>query len=65
MDQLTELIELAEAEAIWGYVHAAPPGVTESLGTAGRQIGGGVVLSVRNDVTNYWSKALGLASVSR
>jgi GNAT superfamily N-acetyltransferase len=57
--QLTELIELAEAEAIWGYVHAAPRDVAESLGTAGRRIGGGVVLSVRNDVTSYWNKALG------
>ena len=41
MDQLTELIELAEAEAIWGHVHAAPPDVAKSLGTAGRRIGGG------------------------
>jgi GNAT superfamily N-acetyltransferase len=59
LDRIAELLELSEAEAVWGYEQVAPPEVQESLGMASQRIGGGVVLSVRNDVTNYWSKALG------
>ena len=59
LDRIAELIELTEAEAIWGYESAAPPPVVEALGMARTRIGGGVVLAVRNDVTDYWSKALG------
>jgi ribosomal protein S18 acetylase RimI-like enzyme len=59
MDPIAELLEAAEAEAIWGYVRSAPAAVGEALGIAGRRLGGGVALSVRNDVTNYFSKALG------
>ena len=59
MDQIAALLERSEAEAVFGYVDAAPPAVKESLGIATARIGDGVVLSVRNDVTNYWSKTLG------
>ncbi|GAB2590154.1 GNAT family N-acetyltransferase [Kribbella endophytica] len=59
MDRIAELIEAAEAEAVWGYESSASPAVAESLGLASRRIGGGVVLAMPDDVTNYWSKALG------
>lgn len=59
MDRIAELIEAAEAEAVWGYENSAPPAVAESLGLASRRIAGGVVLAMPGDVTNYWSKALG------
>lgn len=58
-DRIAELIERAEAEAVWGYEAAAPPELEQKLGMARTRIGGGVVLAVRDDVTNYWSKALG------
>jgi GNAT superfamily N-acetyltransferase len=59
LDRMAELLESAEAEAVWGYEHAGTPEAQEKLGMASTRLGGGVVLSVRNDVTNYWSKALG------
>jgi ribosomal protein S18 acetylase RimI-like enzyme len=59
MDRIAELIETAEAEAVWAYENSAPPAVAESLGLASRRIAGGVVLALPGDVTNYWSKALG------
>ena len=58
-DRIAELLELAEAEAVWGYENAAPLSAVELLGLASKRLGGGVVLAARNDVTNYWSKALG------
>ncbi|ADB32263.1 GCN5-related N-acetyltransferase [Kribbella flavida DSM 17836] len=59
MDRIAELLEGAEAEAVWGYQTVAPPAVAEALGLASRRLGGGVVLAMRHDVTDYWSKALG------
>ncbi|MEV6286277.1 GNAT family N-acetyltransferase [Kribbella sp. NPDC051770] len=59
MDRIAELIEAAEAEAVWGYENSAPPAVAERLKLASRRIAGGVVLAMPDDVTNYWSKALG------
>ncbi|GIF53130.1 acetyltransferase (GNAT) family protein [Asanoa ferruginea] len=53
--ELTALAELAEAESMFAYETQAPP----ALGAAAARIGGGVALSVRNDPTGYWSKALG------
>ena len=55
----TALAEGAEAEFMYQYVSMAPPSVRSKLGIDTTRIGGGVVLSVRNDVTGYWSKALG------
>lgn len=49
----------AEAEFMYQYVSMAPPSARSKLGIDTTRIGGGVVLSVRNDVTGYWSKALG------
>ena len=53
------LAEGAEAEFMYGYETGAPAGAREYLGAAATRIGGGVALSMRNDVTRYWSKALG------
>lgn len=51
--------ELSEAEALYEFESNAPEHVRESLGVAGLRLGGGVALSVRNDPTGFWSKALG------
>ncbi len=59
LDRIAALLELSEAEALWGYETNAPADVAERLGLASMRIGGGVVLSVRHDATDYWSKALG------
>jgi GNAT superfamily N-acetyltransferase len=62
-DQLTSLpaalAEGAEAEFMFVYETGAPAGAREQLGAAATRLGGGVVLSMRDDVTRYWSKALG------
>ncbi|MGR6917968.1 GNAT family N-acetyltransferase [[Actinomadura] parvosata] len=41
------------------YVGMAPPEINDKLGIATARIGGGTVLSVREDPTGFWSKALG------
>lgn len=51
--------EGAEAEFMYRFVAMAPRSVRARLGIAVERIGGGVALSVRNDVTGYFSKALG------
>jgi hypothetical protein len=56
---LTALAERAEAEFMYQYVNSAPPAVKKLLGISTTRIGGGVALSMRNDATSYWSKALG------
>jgi GNAT superfamily N-acetyltransferase len=58
-DRIAELVETAEAQAIWDYETHASPEVMERFGMASARIGGGVALAVRNDATNYWSRALG------
>ena len=52
-------VERVEAESNFALESGAPADVVESLGIATRRIGGGVALSMRNDPTRYWSKALG------
>lgn len=60
LEQLTVAkAEGAEAEIMYRYVASATPSTKSELGIATTRMGGGVVLSVRNDVTGYWSKALG------
>ncbi|WP_210588720.1 GNAT family N-acetyltransferase [Streptomyces sp. GESEQ-35] len=51
--------EQSEAEALFRFETEAPETVRTALGMSGTRIGGGVVLSMRNDPTHYWSKALG------
>lgn len=59
-DEATARAEGVEAEFMYRYLLSAPRSVKSKLGIALLRIGGGVVLSARNDVTGYWSKALGL-----
>ncbi len=45
---------------MYHYESSAPPATKHELGIATARIGGGgVALSMRHDVTGYWSKALG------
>jgi GNAT superfamily N-acetyltransferase len=50
--------ERIEADFMSHYVSSATGPVKSRLGTATMRIGGGVALSMRHDVTGYWSKAL-------
>ncbi|MEV2271179.1 GNAT family N-acetyltransferase [Nonomuraea africana] len=60
MEELpTALAEGIEAEFMYQYVSMAPPPMKSALGIATTRIGGGVATSVRNDPTEFWSKALG------
>jgi hypothetical protein len=52
-------VEGIEAEFMYRYESDAPEATREQLGIKTARIGGGVALSVRNDPTKFWSKALG------
>ncbi|MFK4105113.1 GNAT family N-acetyltransferase [Streptomyces sp. NPDC019531] len=56
---LPSVTELSEAEALFRFQTEAPETVRTALGMSGTRMGGGVVLSMNNDVTHFWSKALG------
>jgi GNAT superfamily N-acetyltransferase len=58
-NQISASTEAAEAEFMYQYETLAPPATRAALGIATARIGGGVALSMRHDVTGYWSKALG------
>lgn len=58
-NEISLLAEAAEAEFMYQYESSAPPATKQTLGIAAARIGGGVALSMRHDVTGYWSKALG------
>lgn len=52
--------ELAEAEVMYAFESGAPDTTRDALGIATTRLGGGVVLSMRNDPAGgYWNKALG------
>ena len=51
--------EQSEAEALYRFQTETPEPVRTALGMTATRIGGGVVLSMRNDNTRFWSKALG------
>ncbi|MFD4604504.1 GNAT family N-acetyltransferase [Streptomyces sp. NPDC058464] len=51
--------EQSEAEALFQFETRAPESVRTALGMSAARIGGGVVLSMTDDVTHFWSKALG------
>ena len=57
--QISRLAEAAEAEFMYHYETMGSASTQAALGIAAARIGGGVALSMRNDVTGYWSKALG------
>jgi GNAT superfamily N-acetyltransferase len=54
------IAERSEAEALFDLETATPEPARGELGVAALRIGGGIALSMRNDVTNYWSKTLAL-----
>ena len=58
-DEIGSLAEAAVAEFMYQYESTASPTTKRALGIETARIGGGVCLSVRHDVTGYWSKALG------
>ena len=58
-DQISMLAEAAEAEFMYHYETMVSPATQAALGISAARIGGGVALSMRHDVTGYWSKALG------
>ena len=51
--------ESIEAEVWYQIAVGTPEAAARALGVEAARIGGGVVTSMRNDVTNFWSKALG------
>ncbi|MGW4482723.1 GNAT family N-acetyltransferase [Amycolatopsis sp. NPDC004368] len=51
--------ETSEAEALFHLVGGAPAGVRELLGITSTRLGGAVVLGMRHDPTDYWSRAVG------
>ncbi|MEW5809727.1 MAG: hypothetical protein AB1925_09750 [Actinomycetota bacterium] len=56
--RLVERAERAEAEFYYQLISMAPEDCR--LGAATARLGGGVITSVRDDVTGYWSNALAL-----
>ncbi|WP_329139938.1 GNAT family N-acetyltransferase [Streptomyces sp. NBC_01476] len=53
------LVEHSEAEALFRFETGAPDAVRAALGMNATRIGDAVVLSMREDPTRFWSKALG------
>jgi len=53
------VLEYSEAEALFQFETGAPEAVRSALGINAVRVGDAVVLSVRNDPTRFWSKALG------
>jgi GNAT superfamily N-acetyltransferase len=51
--------ERSEAETLYDFEAGTAPADQEALGMSRARIGGGVALSVRNDPSGFWSKALG------
>jgi GNAT superfamily N-acetyltransferase len=54
-----QIAEAIEADFMHQYVSNATRNTIQDLGIASTRVAGGVILSVRNDETRYWSKALG------
>jgi GNAT superfamily N-acetyltransferase len=57
--QTPSVTEAIEAEVMYEYGRCAP---ADTLGVGLARIGGGVAVSMRNDPTRYWSKALGFTA---
>jgi len=57
--QTSSVTEAVEADFMYEYGRCAP---VETLGVGLARIGGGVAVSMRNDPTRYWSKALGFTA---
>ncbi|TDD58660.1 GNAT family N-acetyltransferase [Kribbella antibiotica] len=56
--ELTERLERAEGEMIWALTQS-PPDVLDALGVSGQRIGKGIVVVLRDDSMDYWSRASG------
>jgi hypothetical protein len=59
IDGLMERAERAEAELFHHFISLSPAAVRDRLGIATARFSGGVITAVRNDVTGYWTNALG------
>ena len=59
MDELHQGAELAEATMMAQVDLLAPPEIKASKGIALTRVAGATVLSMREDPTKYWSKAVG------
>jgi GNAT superfamily N-acetyltransferase len=57
--QTRSVTEAIEADVMYEYGRCAPAG---TLGVGVARIGGGVAVSMRDDSTRYWSKALGFTA---
>jgi GNAT superfamily N-acetyltransferase len=57
--QTRSVTEAIEADFMYEYGRCAP---TDVLGVGLARIGGGAVVSMRNDPTRYWSKAVGFTA---
>jgi GNAT superfamily N-acetyltransferase len=57
--QTPSVTEAIEADFMYEYGRCAP---VDTLGVGLARIGGGVAVSMRNDPTRYWSKALGFTA---
>jgi hypothetical protein len=55
----TRLVEQVEAESTFMLLDSAPEDLKATLGITTSRLGGGVVLSMRNDPIDHWSKAIG------
>jgi hypothetical protein len=61
VDTLIERAERADAELYHQFISMAPPMVKKLLGISAARLGGGIVTSVREDVTGFWSNAQGFS----
>jgi GNAT superfamily N-acetyltransferase len=56
----TAEIELSEAQSLADFLTAASPQAQAALGTDVVRLGGGLALAMRNDLSGFWSKIVGL-----
>ncbi|MFE3269618.1 alpha/beta fold hydrolase [Streptomyces sp. NPDC059215] len=54
-----EILEKTEAEEMYEYEAGVAEPARSTWGLAATRLGGGVVLAMRDDPSNYWNKALG------
>ena len=59
LDIPMELLEKAEAEEMYEFEEGVPEPARSAWGLESMRLGGGVVLGMREDPSDYWSKALG------
>ena len=62
VDPATARAERVEARAMRTFVTGSSAQTRRDLGISALDLGGGVALAMRNDPTDYWSKALGFGT---